>query len=59
VAEDVIAVGVPEMAPVEVSNDKPAGRVGVIDHESTLPPLEVGVAVVIATSFVKVNGLLL
>jgi len=55
----VIAVGVPEMAPVEVSNDKPAGRVGVIDHESTLPPLEVGVAVVIATSFVKVNGLLL
>jgi hypothetical protein len=55
----VIAVGVPEMAPVEVSNDKPAGRVGVIAHKSTVPPLEVGVAVVIATSFVKVNGLLL
>ena len=38
----MIAVGVPEMAPVEVSNDKPAGRVGVIDHDETLPPLDVG-----------------
>lgn len=55
----MIAVGVPEMAPVEVSNDKPAGRVGVIAHKSTVPPLEVGVAVVIATSFVKVSVLLL
>ena len=49
-AEDVIVVGVPEMAPVEVSKDKPAGRVGVIDHETTAPPLDVGVTAVIVKS---------
>ena len=41
------------MAPVEVSKETPAGRVAEIDHEVTVPPLEVGVTVVIAESFVK------
>jgi hypothetical protein len=57
VAEDVIAVGVPLISPFDVSNDKPAGSVGVIDQEVTVPPLEVGAAVVMAVPFVKVNGL--
>ena len=51
-------VGVPEISPVEVENDRPIGRlVGEIDQEVTVPPLDVGVAVVIATSFVRVNEL--
>ena len=50
VAEDVIVVGVPEMAPVDVSNDRPDGRVGDISHETTAPPLEVGVTAVIVKS---------
>jgi len=50
VAEGYVVVGVPEMAPVEVSKDKLAGRVGVIDHETTAPPLEVGVTAVIVTN---------
>tara|TARA_Y100000768_G_C23903193_1_gene646233 strand:+ start:250 stop:429 length:180 start_codon:yes stop_codon:yes gene_type:complete len=56
VAVEVIAVGVPEMTPVEVSRDKPAGSDGETDHETTVPPLEVGVAEVIAESLVSVNG---
>jgi hypothetical protein len=56
VAVEVIAVGVPEMTPVEVSKDRPAGREGETDHDTTVPPLEVGVAAVIAESFVSVNG---
>jgi len=55
----VIAVGVPLISPFEVSNVKPAGSVGVTDQEVTVPPLEVGAAVVIAVPFVRVNGLLL
>lgn len=51
------AVGVPLMAPVEESKDKPAGRDGETDHEVIVPPLEVGVAVVIAVPFVSVNEL--
>ena len=51
-----MAVGVPLMAPVEVSNDSPAGTDGTIDHEVTVPPPEVvGVTVVIAVPFVSVN----
>lgn len=50
VAEDVIVVGVPEMAPVDVSNDRPDGRVGDISHETTAPPLEVGVTAVMVKS---------
>ena len=55
-ADEVIAVGVPEIAPVEVSKERPAGSTGVIDQPVTVPPLEVGVEVVIAVSLVRVNG---
>ena len=51
-----IAVGVPLISPVDVSNDKPAGRVGEIDQVSTAPPLADGVTAVIAVPLVKVNG---
>lgn len=51
--EELTAVGVPEMAPVVLSNTRPAGRVGVIDQATTAPPLEVGVTVVIVESFVN------
>ena len=50
------AVGVPEMTPVEVSKERPAGSVGDTAQDTTVPPLEVGVAAVIAESFVRVNG---
>lgn len=55
VALEEIAVGVPEMAPVDVSRDKPAGSVGETDHDTTVPPVEVGVTAVIAESFASVN----
>ena len=45
------------MAPVEVEKDSPAGSVPVRDHETTAPPLEVGVAVVIAEFLVNVRKL--
>ena len=57
VVADEVAVGVPEIAPVEASIDKPDGSVGDIDQEITVPPLELGVAVVMAESFVKVRKL--
>ena len=53
---EVIAVGVPLISPEEVSRDKPAGSVGDTAHETTVPPLDVGVAAVIDESFVSVNG---
>lgn len=52
-----VRVGVPEIAPVEVSKESPAVMVGEIDQETTAPPLEVGVAVVIGESFVNVRKL--
>ena len=52
----MIAVGVPDMTPVEVSKAKPAGRDGETDQDTTVPPLEVGVAAVIAVPLVNVNG---
>ena len=55
VAEEVTAEGVPEMAPVDESIERPAGRVGETDHEVTVPPLTVGVTVVIAVPLVRVN----
>ena len=55
-AEGESAVGVPEIAPVEVSKDRPFGSEGVTDHESTSPPLADGIAVVIAEPLVRVNG---
>ena len=55
--EDVMAVGVPEMAPVDVLKERPLGSDGEIDHEMIAPPLALGVAVVMAESLVSVNGL--
>ena len=55
VADDVTAVGVPLMAPVEESSDKPAGKDGETDQEVIAPPPVVGVNVVIAVPFSKVR----
>lgn len=54
--DEETAVGVPLIAPVEVSKDNPAGTDGEIDQLVTAPPLVVGTSVVIAESFVNVNG---
>ena len=40
---------------MDVSRDRPAGREGETDHEVTGPPLVVGVTVVMAVPFVRVN----
>tara|TARA_B100001564_G_scaffold357959_1_gene375432 strand:- start:888 stop:1148 length:261 start_codon:yes stop_codon:yes gene_type:complete len=53
--DEETAVGVPEIAPVEVSNERPEGRVGVIDHDKTAPPVDDGVAVVIEVPLVRVS----
>ena len=50
-------LGVPLIAPDDESKDKPAGRDGETDHDVMVPPLTVGVAVVIAVPFVSVNEL--
>ena len=42
-AEEVTAVGVPEITPVEVSRAMPAGSDGETDHDVTVPPVDVGV----------------
>jgi hypothetical protein len=42
VAEDVTAVGVPEIVPSALVKVTPAGSVGDTDHETTVPPLDVG-----------------
>lgn len=49
------AVGVPLIAPVEESKDKPTGSDGEADQEVIVPPLTVGVTVVIEVPFVNVN----
>jgi len=51
----VMAVGVPEMAPVDESRASPAGRDGETAHVVMVPPLEVGVTVVMAVPLVSVN----
>jgi len=58
-AEDVTSVGVPLMAPVVVSNDKPAGSDGETEYDTTLPPVEVTVAVVMAVPLVNVKEFVL
>ena len=58
VAEDVTAVGVPEMAPVVLEMLRPAGSDGETDHETTVPPVDVGLRVVMAVPFVSVTELL-
>ena len=51
--DGVIAVGVPEIAPVEVDNESPVGSDGEIDQDVTDPPLDVGVIVVIVVPLVN------
>ena len=53
----MIAVGVPDIAPLEASRDKPVGSDGVTDQEVIVPPFTVGVTVVIAVPLVSVNEL--
>ena len=55
--EEETTVGVPPIAPVDVSKVRPDGSEGVMVHEATAPPLDVGVTVVIATPFAKVSEL--
>ena len=45
------------MAPVEESKDKPAGSDGKTDQDVIVPPLTVGVTVVIALPLVSENEL--
>ena len=54
-AELVIAEGVPLMAPVDESSERPEGSEGETDHEVMTPPLEVGVTVVMAGPLVRLN----
>ncbi len=51
----MIADGVPLIAPVEESSDRPAGREGETDQPVMVPPLAVGVTVVMAVPLVNVN----
>ena len=55
VAEEVTAEGVPLIAPVDESSERPDGREGETDQEVTGPPLVVGVTVVMAVPLVSVN----
>ena len=47
--------GVPLIAPSEEAKESPDGSEGEIDHVVTVPPDVVGVDVVIAVPFVRVN----
>ena len=51
------AVGVPLMAPVEESRERPAGRLGETVHEVMVPPPTVGVSVVMVVPFSRVREL--
>jgi hypothetical protein len=54
--DEETSVGVPQIVPLLVSKIRPVGSDGEIDHESTAPPMKVGVTgEVIATPFVSVN----
>ena len=53
-ALEVTAVGVPLISPVEVSRANPAGSDGDTEYETTAPPVDVTVSVVIAVPFVRV-----
>ena len=52
---EVTAVGVPLIAPVEESSERPAGKDGETDQPVIVPPFAVGVTVVICVPLVKVN----
>ena len=43
------------MAPVVLSNERPDGSDGETDQDVTVPPLDEGIAVVIAVPLVNVN----
>ena len=43
------------MTPVEVSRDKPAGNDGETEYDTTAPPVDVTVSVVIAVPFSSVR----
>ena len=49
------AEGVPLMAPVVESMERPVGSDGETDHEVMVPPLTVGVTVVMAVPLVSVK----
>ena len=53
------SVGVPLMAPVVVLRAKPAGSDGDTEYETTAPPVEVTVAVVMAVPLVNVKEFVL
>ena len=53
--DEVTTVGVPLMAPGDESKANPAGRLGETDHEVIVPPLTVGVTVVMPVPFVSMN----
>ena len=53
----MIAVGVPEIIPVDTSNDKPDGNDGETLQDVMAPPDAVGAALGIAESFCSVNEL--
>ena len=55
--DEETAVGVPLMAPVVESSERPDGSEGDTDHDVMGPPLAVGVTVVMAVPLVKVNVL--
>ena len=57
VADEVTAVGVPLMAPVEESRESPEGSEGETAHVVMAPPLAVGVTVVMAVPLVSENVL--
>ena len=57
VVAEVTTVGVPEMAPLEVSKERPVGSDGEIDQLTTVPPLTDGVDEVMVVPLVRVNGL--
>jgi hypothetical protein len=50
-----MAVGVPLIAPVVASRDRPVGSDGETDHDVIVPPLTVGVTVVICVPIVSTN----
>ena len=50
------SVGVPEMVPSDVSNDRPPGKVGEMDQVTTSSPLTVGVTEVMAVPLVSVKA---
>ena len=49
-------VGVPLIAPSEAANESPGGSWGETVQDVMVPPVEVGVTVVIVVPFVKTNA---